>query len=444
MSDNMVQELELQLDSFDVSKRKDALTKLWDLTRRGDIELSPSGTDVNLHLHSFYSYNACGYSPSKIAWLAKKRGLAVAGIVDFDVLDGLDEFLEAAKLVGLKACVGMESRVYVPQFADKEINSPGEPGISYHMGVGLTSSDVSESMHDFKNTLRQIPEQRNRNMVNSVNKFLAPVELDYDNDVHPLTPSGNATERHICLAYAIKASKVFGNKDELKKFWFQKLGSNQLELPEGANLQALIRAKAMKRGGIGYVQPSEGSFPKMAEMNEFIIAIGGIPTLTWLNGLSDGEKEIEKLAEIAMDTGAEAINIVPDRNFTAGVKDEKLANLNEIIKLAESLDLPISVGTEMNSPGLKFVDDFACEELKPFVPVFLKGAHIIYAHSVLQKQCGMGYKSKWANENFKTRADKNAFFEKLGITLQVANEELLGELRDTQVLPQQILEKINK
>ncbi len=444
MSDDMIQEFQQQLDSFDLSKRKAALRELLQMANSGKIEFAITGLDVNLHIHSFFSYNACGYSPSKIAWLAKKTGLAVAGIVDFDVLDGLDEFLEAAKLIDLKACVGIESRVFIPEFADKEINSPGEPGISYHMGVGLTNSDVPESMEEFKNTLRQIPEQRNRDLVSRVNEFLKPVELDYDKDVLPLAPSGNAIERHICLAYAKKAAAVFSDNAELKNYWQGKLGSNEFELPEGGDLQALIRAKTMKRGGVGYVQPGEGSFPEMAKMNEFVLAAGGIPTLTWLNGLSDGEQQIEKLIEVAMQTGAEAINIIPDRNFTAGVKDQKLANLNHVVSLAESLDMPISVGTEMNSPGLKFVDDFDSEELKPLVGIFLKGAHIVYAHSVMQKQCTMGYTSDWAKDNFKTRADKNTFFEKLGSTLQVANEELLGELKDMQISPEQVLEKINK
>jgi hypothetical protein len=196
----------------------------------------------------------------------------------------------------------------------------------------------------------------------------------------------------------------------------------------------------MKRGGVGYVQPGEGSFPEMAKMNEFVLAANGIPTLAWLNGLTDGEKEIEKLVKIAMETGVEAVNIVPDRNFTAGVKDEKLANLIHMIKLAESLDLPIIVGTEMNSPGLKFVDDFDSEELKPFVPLFLKGAHIVYAHSVMQKQCGMGYTSKWANENFKTRAAKNDFFETVGTKLKVANEDSAAKFKDQT--PEQILTQI--
>ena len=36
---------------------------------------------VNLHVHSFYSYNALGYSPSHIVWRAAREGLSVVGLV---------------------------------------------------------------------------------------------------------------------------------------------------------------------------------------------------------------------------------------------------------------------------------------------------------------------------------------------------------------------------
>ena len=444
MSGDRIQELELQLDSFDIIKRKDALKKLLETAKSGKIEFAETGSDVNLHIHSFYSYNACGYSPSKIAWLAKKRGLAVAGIVDFDVFDGLDEFLDIAKLIGLKACVSMETRVFVPEFAGKEITSPGEPGITYHIGIGHSSIDVPDWVRSFKKKLRRIPQKRNRDLVDRVNKFLKPADLNYDNDVIPLTPSGNATERHICLAYARKAHSIFSDNDKLALFWQEKLGTDLFELPEGTDLQALIRAKTMKQGGVGYVQPDKGSFPEMAKMSEFVLAAGGIPTLTWLGGFSDGEKEIEKLLEISMNTGVAAVNLIPCRNFTPGVKDQKLANLNHIVELAESLDLPIVVGTEMNSPGLKFVDDFRSEELAPLAGIFLKGAHIVYAHSVLQKQLGLGYVSKWAENNFLKTADKNDFYENLGKDLNPFREDLLSELKDQKkITPDHILEKAN-
>ena len=196
-----------------------------------------------------------------------------------------------------------------------------------------------------------------------------------------------------------------------------------LGLPEGRELLNTIRAKTMKRGGVGYVTPDTGSFPVMADTNQFVLAAGGIPTMTWLDGTSEGEQAIEELIAVARSTGAAAINIIPDRNYKPGVKDEKLDNLYKIVELAEKLDLPIVVGTEMNSPGQKFVDSFDTEELSPLVPVFLKGAHIVYAHSVLQQKCGFGYTSKWAEKNFQSTAGKNKFFESLGSLLEPGDEE---------------------
>ena len=105
----MIEELEQKLDSFDPAERKESLLALCEKAGKGQIELPTPGTHVNLHCHTFFSYNTYGYSPSKFAWLARKAGLAVAGVVDFDVLDALEEFLDACKLLGLKGCAGLES-----------------------------------------------------------------------------------------------------------------------------------------------------------------------------------------------------------------------------------------------------------------------------------------------------------------------------------------------
>ena len=440
---NVLDELECKLDSFDYAERRQALDALCEMRTDGDLALPEAGADINLHCHTFFSYNSYGYSPSKFAYLSRKRGLAVAGVVDFDVLDGLEEFLEAAKKLGLKGCVGIESRVFVPEFSDKVINSPGEPGISYHMGVGFPKSRFVGKHQEFLESLRDIAQQRNHSLMERVNAYLRPAELDYEKDVVTLTPSGNPTERHICLAYARKASKIFGQGGELAKFWSEKLGVeiNNACLPEGVELLNTIRSKTMKRGGVGYVQPDAGAFPKMAQMNEFVLAAGGIPTMTWLDGTSDGEKEIERLVEVAMKSGTAAVNLIPDRNITGSNKAEKTKNLYEVVELAERLNLPIVVGTEMNSPGQKFVDSFDTEALKPLVPIFLKGAHIVYAHSVLQQKCGLGYTSGWAGKNFAGAAEKNKFFEKVGRNLRPKQEDVLAGLGE-DVTSKEILERV--
>src|SRR4051794_14851933 len=185
----MTDSLEQQLDSFDPGQRHEALLALLEQTKEGKITLPAPSRAVNLHAHTFFSYNAYGYSPSKFAWLARKRGLAVAGIVDFDVLDALEEFWAAGKLIGLKRCASLESRTYLSEFSTRVVNSPGEPGIVYNMGVGFPRA----MQHPLLARMRQTAEARNRELVRCVNAFLKPVELDYDNDVRSITPNGNAT-----------------------------------------------------------------------------------------------------------------------------------------------------------------------------------------------------------------------------------------------------------
>ncbi len=438
----MIKELEQKLDSFNATEREQALSVLFEKIEAGQITLPESGTGVNLHCHTFFSYNIYGYSPSKFAWLARKAGLAVAGVMDFDVLDALEEFLTAARKLGLKACAGLETRVFMPEFSTRVINSPGEPGISYHMGVGFPAAKLRGKPLNFLLNLRKTAQKRNHDLIEQVNKYLQPVGLDYERDVLVLTPSGNATERHICLAYARKAKNLFNDANALSRFWAEKLypEAESLEMPESIDLLNMIRAKTMKRGGVGYALPDKGSFPLMSDFNQFVLATGGIPTMTWLDGLSDGEQDLEELVEAAMSTGTAAINIIPDRNYTPGVKDQKLKNLYQVVELAEKLNLPVVVGTEMNGPGQKFVDDFDSQELSPLLAVFLKGAYIVYAHSVLQQRAGLGYTSNWAKKNFEGPAEKNEFFRELGNLLQPQQECKLGDL-SKDISPQQILDK---
>ena len=407
---------ELGLDDFDPAVRRRTLARLctvggWPATRE----------IVNLHCHTFYSYNAYGYSPTHFAVLARRCGLAVAGIVDFDVLDGLDEFRAASRAVGLRAVVSLESRVFVPELADVVLNSPGEPGIAYHLGVGFPRA-VDDP---FLTLMRATSARRVREMLARVNAYLRPVELDLEQDVLPRTPNGYVTERHLCEAFQQKAQLAFPDPGERRRFWREKLDG---EPAEGVELQNLIRTRTLKKGGAGYVQPRASTFPAMADMNRFVVGAGGIPTLAWLDGTSEGERDCGRLLDVAESTGAAALNIIPDRNFTPGLKDQKLHNLYEIVALAVSHGLPVVVGTEMNAPGNRFVDDFDAIELRPLLPAFLEGAHIVYAHSVLQRECGLGYLSGWAAATFTSTASKNRFFDAVGRRLEPECEERLAEV----------------
>jgi len=77
------------------------------------------------------------------------------------------------------------------------------------------------------------------------------------------------------------------------------------------------------------------------------------------------------------------------------------------------------------------------------VPTFLKGAHIVYAHSVLQQKCGLGYTSDWARKNFESVAEKNEFFQELGSAIEPQHEDKLSGLSE-DVTAHEVLDKIHK
>ena len=422
-----INELEQALNSFDLATRMAALTELAALAEHGEVACEPERPMVNMHCHTFFSFNAYGYSPAGLAWLAKQRGFEAIGIVDFDVLDAVEEFLDACEIVGVRGSAGIETRVFIPQFATREINSPGEPGVYYHMGIGFTSGQVTGEAAATLAAMRARAERRNRDMLARLNAHLAPVFIDYEADVLPLTPAGNATERHMLVAIIRKAAEKMNDGPEaapapaLIAFWAEKLGATpeqiRATIGDYAKFSNLVRGKLMKKGGVGYVVPTPTSFPTVEEYHSFIQACGALPTATWLDGTSAGEEAIDELMGLLIEQGAVALNIIPDRNWNIAdpaTRALKVRKLHEIVALAAQLDLPINVGTEMNAPGNKLVDDFDVPEMAPVRQAFLDGARFIYGHTVMQRALGLGYQSDWAQQHLPTRRERNAFYQALG------------------------------
>ncbi len=431
MTEEKVLQLEASLNDFNAEMRQRALAEL----KQGFKPSGNGGSPIhNLHCHTFYSYNGYGYSPSYIAWWALQNQWFAAGTVDFDVLDAVDEFLAAADLLNVRGVCGLESRAFMPEFSHAVLNSPGEPGIAYHMGIGFTTGKVPTAAVPFLKDMRAKANGRTKSIVAAVNAFLAPVTLDYDQDVVPLTPAGNATERHVCAAYFRKAETVFPDEAERVKFWSEKLATPAEKMAVIVNdrveLEALIRSKTMKSGGPGYVKPVPEAFPLLKEMNLFIRQCGAIPTIAWLDGMSDGEKDVDTLLDTHIDNGAAALNIIPDRNWNfkdPAVAEKKIFELNRIIAAALKRDLPVIVGTEMNAPGQKLVDDFDCPALAPHVETFVDGAAIMFAHTLLQ-QLNKGYLSVWAGAEFRDAKAKNKFFAEFGRKATPAAMEKLRKL----------------
>jgi hypothetical protein len=305
------------------------------------------------------------------------------------------------------------------------------------MGIGFTSSQAPPEALPVLASMRARAERRNRDMLRRVNAHMDPAMLDYDEDVLPLTPAGNATERHMLAAYIREAARRFPSDSDLAAFWAGKLGSNSAQmgaiLHDYPKLSNLARAKLMKKGGVGYVLPGPESFPTLDEYHDMIEACGALPCATWLDGASAGEQAIEELMSLLIAKGVVAMNIVPDRNWNIAdpaARALKVAKLHEIVAIAEELALPLNVGTEMNSPGNKLVDDFDVPEMAPLRQAFLDGAHFIYGHTIMQRALGLGYQSEWAVAHFPGRRQRNAFYTAVGYRVPPgpASAERLREL----------------
>lgn len=439
--------LESQLNDFSPVARAQALSALDDLAHRGAAALETEREVANLHCHTFFSFNAYGYSPSGLAWLAKRQGFKLLGIVDFDVLDAVEEFLQACERLEVRGSAGMETRVYIPEFATREINSPGEPGVYYYMGIGFTSSQPPDQVAPILTDMRRRAEQRNRTMVERINAYLSPVAVDYDREVLPLTPAGNATERHILAAYIGAAASHFADP---VPFWAGKLRMTPeqvtAQIGDAPRFQNTVRSSLMKRGGVGYTQPGPDTFPSVDEVNQLVTACGALPCATWLDGLSAGEQAMEELLTLLIDKGAVALNIIPDRNWNIPdpeMRRVKIQNLYAAVALAEKLDLPLNIGTEMNAPGQKLVDDFDAPELAPVRQAFLDGAYFIYGHTLLQRALGLGYQSPWAQRHLPARRDRNTFYTRVGCRVPPgkASLERLRQL-DNQDSPEKILNSL--
>jgi hypothetical protein len=432
MNKEKINQLVQNLSSFDSNERRAALIQLHNQLSFNGEELQ----NVNMHFHSFNSYNAEFWSPTQIAWEAKKNALYAAGIIDFDVLAGLEEYFEAGELLGIRTSVGIETRAFLHEYAHKEIDSSGEPGVSYIAGTGFYELPEKDSEQALTlASYNQKAAERNIDLIHRINKHVPEIALDY-NEVLALTPSGNATERHIISAYVQKATQVYQEPGTLVSYWSGLLGlglEKTAELIESGNkLEDVVRSKFAKRGGFGYVQPSSDTFPPVEDFFAFVKSCGAIPMESWLDGTSDGEKDGKALLELSKSKGAAALNLIPDRNWNIAdskVKAIKTQNLKNIIETAVSMDMPIHIGTEMNKKGLPFVDDLNGADLNPYKEIFLNGAQIIVGHTLLGRFADFTYLGEKAESEFCILKNRNAFFASIG-ALSAVDSKIANTLRE--------------
>jgi len=433
-------EYEARLSAFRREDRCDALGKLNALLRSGRVAVVPEQPLVNLHSHTFYSFNAYGYSPSSLAWEAKKRGLSAFGIMDHETLAGVEEFLDACRLLAVRGLGGIETRVFIPGWSDREINMPGEPGVFGFLGCGFTSGTAPAGSKAQKLLVRMASSARDRNLslISKLNGHLVDIEISYEREVLALVPTGGtATERHIALLLESKARSVFPDPAAQAAFWSGALELGKVEVARAlavpGELALSIRSRLMKRDGPCYCPATRESYPSLGESIAMMRELQAVPVAGWLDGMSRGEQDPRLLLDLMKENDVPAISIIPDRNWNIPdqeMRQRKTHKLHEILDESLKRKMVLVVGTDMSKHGQKFVDDFNAEPLKPFAAEFVRGAMILVGHARLLESVGVGLSSAEVDERFQGNLDRrNAFFAELGSYEAPANEQEGAELR---------------
>ncbi|MHC4871452.1 MAG: PHP domain-containing protein [Planctomycetota bacterium] len=367
-------DLEAELNNSNREIRLASLEKLIALAKSEGFYEKSTGSDVNNHIHTTFSFSP--YSPVKAVWMSLINGLSSAGIMDHDNIAGAEEFIRAGEIAGLPTTVGLEVRADCSntKLNGMRINHPDQKSKIY-MGIhGVPHQNISALQEYFKKSVEERM-KRNSRMVDNLNDILkeTPVTLSLEDDIIPISEyknGGTVTERHILFALAEKIITHSGKGCGVIDFVQQEMGISLSEkikvlLADSENIHYnydLLGAFKSELVPKFYVNAEEECFD-VREIVEFVKAKGAIPAYAYLGDVSEsvtGDKKaqtfedsfLDLLFEELKDIGFDAVTYMPSRNTS-----EQLQRVRN--KCEEHGMLQIS-GEDINSPRQKFV----CEAMR--------------------------------------------------------------------------------
>ena len=320
---------------------------------------------INNHIHTTYSFSP--YSPTAAVYAARMEGLCTAGIIDHDSISGAEEFLEAAKMIGMPVTIGMECRVSMEgtRLEGRRTNNPDQVGVSY-MTIQSVPHDKIATLTEFFKPYQAARHERNRQMIARINEMVG-VSLDYDKDVLPLSEAqdnGGVTERHLMYALAIELVKQVGKGQGM----IDKLMSLGMNLSEKQKTMLLDTEYPFYEYDV--LGMLKGTFvpkifidattecPKLPDMVKLCADVDAYLCYAYLGDVGDsvtGDKKAQKFEDDYLDDvfeclkeeGVKAVTYMPTRNTPA--------QLQRLRGLCDSYGMFQISGEDINSPRQSFV-----------------------------------------------------------------------------------------
>lgn len=320
---------------------------------------------INNHIHTTYSFSP--YSPTAAVYAARMEGLCTAGIIDHDSISGAEEFLEAAKMVGMPVTIGMECRVSMEgtRLQGRRTNNPDQEGVSY-MTIQSVPHDKIDRLTEFFRPYRQARHQRNRKMLQKINELLS-LDMDYDRDVLPLSQAaeeGGVTERHLMYALAMQLMQDAGRGEPM----VEKLTSMGLTLSEKQKQQMLdMEYPFYAYDLLGILKgafvpqifiPATDECPKLPDVVAICREVDAYLCYAYLGDVGDsvtGDKKAQKFEDdyledvflCLQEEGVKAVTYMPTRNTPA--------QLDRLRALCRQYGMFEISGEDINSPRQSFV-----------------------------------------------------------------------------------------
>lgn len=379
------------VEGAEARSRLDALSRLREFAEEGKIKRRGQPGGINTHIHTSKSF-AFFDSPSEAVWLAYIERLIVLGINDHYTLAGHEEFAKACKVLGIRPIFSMEAVALWEEAerAGKTVNDPVNPGRTYLTAKGVTRGFPAGSRGEAD--LRRMCEallERNKEITSKLAKIVAErlgakKALPWP-DVIALTPHGQPTERHICLAAALFLEKTYPDLGDRTKALTKlvKEGPPEGVLDQAGTLQDFLRAKLIKAGKPAYAAESKEAFIPVERMVSLALDLGAIPTYPVMGDpVSPWEEDIDKLYDRLEALKIHAVECIPDRNTPE--------RLREIVTRAAARGFPVFSGTEHNTKNpMPMVDKFFFD--LEFRPHFERGARVLLGHQALRAAGKEGY-----------------------------------------------------
>lgn len=321
---------------------------------------------INNHIHTTYSFSP--YSPTAAVYAARMEGLCTAGIIDHDSISGAKEFLEAAEIVEMPVTIGMECRVSMEgtRLEGRRTNNPDQVGVSY-MTIQGVPHDQIDTLTAFFRPYQAARHARNRKMIDKINAMLPELQLNYDQDVLPLSmahENGGVTERHLMYALAIKLTKLVGKGDAMVK----KLAAMGLNLSAKQEAQMLDTEYPFYEYDLLGILKSAfvpqifidatDECPKLKDMVKLCADVDAYLCYAYLGDVGDsvtGDKKAQKFEDDYLDDvfeclkeeGVKAVTYMPTRNTP-----QQLQRLRD---LCDAYGMFQISGEDINSPRQSFV-----------------------------------------------------------------------------------------